>query len=140
MVINAFTNVSLVREDNMIARVWRGRTPEGLSDEYFRYIKKTGIPGYKSTEGNRGLLALKRAQDGASEFLLITLWDSFEAIKKFAGPDVEKAVYFPDDGRYLLEIEPHVDHFEVLLAYENKNAYNGGYLPTLVKYMKGIKI
>lgn len=124
----------------MIARVWHGRTPEGQADEYFEYIKKTGIPGYKSTEGHRGLFALKRTRNGASEFLLITLWDSVEAIKKFSGPDFEKAVYFPDDEKYLLEIEPYVDHFEVLLASETKNSYNGGYLPTLIKYMKGIKI
>jgi len=124
----------------MIARVWHGRTPDGLADEYFEYIKKTGVQGYKSTEGNRGLYALRRIKNGVSEFILITLWDSFEAIKKFSGPDVEKAVYFPDDKKYLLELEPHVDHFEVLLASEIKNSYNGGYLPTLIKYMKGIKI
>jgi heme-degrading monooxygenase HmoA len=124
----------------MIARIWHGRTPDCMADEYFQYIKKTGVQGYKSTEGNRAMIVLRRIKNGVSEFLLITLWDSFEAIKKFSGPDVEKAVYFPDDKKYLLELEPHVDHFEVLLASEAKNSYNGGYLPTLIKYMKGIKI
>lgn len=124
----------------MIARIWHGRTPDSLANEFFEYIKKTGVPGCKSTEGNRGFYALKRNKNGVSEFFLITLWDSFEAIKKFSGPDVEKAVYFPDDEKYLLELEPNVDHFQVLLASENKNTYNGGYLPTLIKYMKGIKI
>ncbi len=124
----------------MIARAWHGRTPDHLADEYFEYIKKTGVKGYKSTEGNRGVFALKRSKNGVSEFHLITLWDSFEAIKRFSGPDVEKAVYFPDDKKYLLEFEPCVDHFEVLLASETKRSYNGGYLPTLMKYMKGIKI
>lgn len=45
-----------------------------------------------------------------------------------------------DDKKYLLELESHVDHFEVLLASETKNSYNGRYLPTLIKCMKGIKI
>jgi heme-degrading monooxygenase HmoA len=124
----------------MIARIWHGRTPHRMADEYFEYIKKTGVQGYMATEGNRGLIALRRVKDGVSEFLLITLWDSFDAIKKFSGSDGEKAVYFPDDKKYLLELEPHVAHFEVLLASEAKNSYNGGYLPTLIKYMRGIKI
>jgi heme-degrading monooxygenase HmoA len=124
----------------MIARVWHGRTPDSMADEYFEYIKKTGVQGYKSTEGNKGVYALRRSRNGVSEFLLITLWDSFEAIKKFSGPDVDKAVYFPEDKKYLLELESHVDHFKVLFVSETRNSYNGGYLPTLIKYMKGIKI
>jgi heme-degrading monooxygenase HmoA len=83
---------------------------------------------------------LRRVEDGISEFLFITLWDSIEAIKKFAGQDVEKAVYYPDDVKYLLELNPHVKHFEVLLASKGRNSYNEGSLPRLMKYMKGIKI
>jgi len=99
----------------MIARIWRGRTSDSLADEYFEYIKRTGIKGYRSTEGNRGVYALRRIENGEAEFLLITLWDSFDAIKKFSGSDLEKAVYFPEDKKYLLELEPKVRHFEVLL-------------------------
>jgi hypothetical protein len=68
------------------------------------------------------------------------LWDSIEAIKKFAGPNIEKAVYYPEDVKYLLELEPHVKHFEVLLASKGGNSYNEGSLPRWIKYMKGIKI
>lgn len=124
----------------MIARIWRGKTPDFLGEEYFDYIKKTGIQSYRSTEGNRGVYVLRRVEDGLSEFRLMTLWDSLEAIKKFAGPDVEKAVYFPDDEKFLLELEPHVQHFEVLLASKGYNSYNEGSLPKLMKYMKGIRI
>ncbi|MDH4219610.1 MAG: hypothetical protein OEW23_12625, partial [Candidatus Aminicenantes bacterium] len=106
----------------MIARIWHGRTLDYLGDEYLEYIKKTGIQGYRSTEGNRGVYVLKRIKSGVAEFQLITLWDSFEAIRKFSGPDVEKAVYFPDDQKYLLELEPQANHFEVLLAPREQNS------------------
>ncbi|MDH5742911.1 MAG: antibiotic biosynthesis monooxygenase [Candidatus Aminicenantes bacterium] len=124
----------------MIARIWHGRTLDYLGDEYLEYIKKTGIQGYRSTEGNRGVYVLKRIKSGVAEFQLITLWDSFEAIRKFSGPDVEKAVYFPDDQKYLLELEPQANHFEVLLAPREQNSSYEEAFSNLAKYMKGIKI
>jgi heme-degrading monooxygenase HmoA len=61
-----------------------------------------------STRGNRGVYTLRRVADGQCEFLLLTLWDSWEAIKAFAGPDYGKAVYYPEDEKFLLSLEPHV--------------------------------
>jgi hypothetical protein len=52
--------------------------------------------------------------DGKSEFTLISLWDSWDAIKAFAGPDPEKAVFYPDDDKFLLERGPGITHYEVL--------------------------
>ncbi len=123
----------------MIARIWQGKTPASLGDEYFDYIKKTGVEGCRSTEGNRGVFVLRRIENGEAEFKMITLWDSFEAIKKFSGPDAEKAVYFPDDEKYLLELEPQVNHFEVLQTTRIQNSSYEGNFPRLIGYMKGIK-
>lgn len=124
----------------MIARIWFGKTLDSKSDEYFDYLEKTGIKDTSSTEGNRGVYVLRRKEDGISEFLFMTLWESREAIKKFAGQDMEKAVYYPDDDKFLIQLEPHVKHFEVLLASKDRNSYNEGSLPRLMRYMKGIKI
>jgi heme-degrading monooxygenase HmoA len=49
-------------------------------------------------------------------FLLISLWESWEAIRAFAGEDVERARYYPQDTQFLLELEPNVTHYEVLVA------------------------
>ncbi len=98
----------------MIARIWRGRTPASKSDEYFEYLKKTGLSDYRSTEGNQGVYALRRIKDGEAEFLLLTLWDSLDAIKRFAGDDYEKARYYPEDKDFLLALEPVVCHYEIL--------------------------
>lgn len=124
----------------MIIRIWQGKTRAAQSDEYFDYLKKTGIRDTSQTEGNRGVYVSKRIEGDISEFLFITLWDSIEAIKKFAGRDVEKAVYYPEDARYLLALEPRVKHFEVLLDSKGFNSYNEWSLPRLMRYMKGIKI
>jgi len=56
---------------------------------------------------------LKRIYDGKAQFIFISFWDSFAAIKAFAGPEFENAVYYPEDERFLLAIEPRVTHYEV---------------------------
>jgi heme-degrading monooxygenase HmoA len=57
---------------------------------------------------------LRRVANGQCEFLLLTLWDSWDAIKAFAGPDYEQAVYYPEDERFLIERGPKVEHYELL--------------------------
>jgi len=98
----------------MIARIWRGVTPQNKSDQYFEYLMKTGIPDYRKTEGNLGVYVLRRTSDNTAEFLLISLWQSFAAIRKFAGEDSEKAIYYPEDSEFLVELVPKVTHYEVL--------------------------
>lgn len=47
--------------------------------------------------------------------LLISLWDSMASIQKFAGPEPDKARYYPEDTEFLLELEPNVTHYEVMV-------------------------
>lgn len=98
----------------MIARTWHGVVPKSKSDEYLEYLEKTGVPDSKSTEGNRGVFVLRRNEDDKTHFLFISLWESFDAIRKFAGDDIDKARYYPEDKKYLLELEPNVTHYEVV--------------------------
>lgn len=98
----------------MIARIWRGHTPAAKADAYSQYLARTGLADYRSTPGNRGVFALRRVDRETAEFLLVTLWDSLDAVRSFAGQDVEKARYYPEDDEYLLGREPRVAHYEVL--------------------------
>lgn len=98
----------------MIARVWRGRTPAAKADAYAALLERTGLSDYRATPGNRGVLALRRVQGDIAEFELISFWESFEAVRRFAGADEEKAFYYPEDDDFLLEKEPRVAHYEVL--------------------------
>ena len=98
----------------MIARIWRGFTLESDKDTYFEFLQKTGLKDYAATPGNHGVWTLRRVRDGKAEFTLISLWESYEAIKRFAGDDYEKAHYYPEDKKFLLEFELMVAHYEVL--------------------------
>ena len=98
----------------MIARLWHGAVPDSKAEEYARYLEATGLPDYRSTEGNRGVFVLRRSEGNHAHFLLISLWENLEAIRRFAGDDVERARYYPEDARFLLEREPRVTHYEVL--------------------------
>ena len=102
----------------MIARIWMGATWESDKDRYYEYLKKTGLKEYESTPGNRGVWLLRRVHDEKSEFTLISLWDSWDAIKAFAGDDYENAVFYPEDELFLIERGPRVQHYEVLAGPE----------------------
>lgn len=100
----------------MIARNWHGRVPAAQADAYLAYLLRTGIPDYQRTPGNRGVFVFRRIEGGEAHFLLTSLWESLDAIRAFAGDDLERARYYPEDTAYLLELEPKVTHYEVLVA------------------------
>jgi heme-degrading monooxygenase HmoA len=97
----------------MIARIWRGVVHTPDADVYANYIDDTGFSAYKATPGNHGAWLLRRDDAGRSEFLAFTLWDDVDSIRSFAGHDIEAAVYYPEDERYLIEGEDWVRHYEV---------------------------
>ncbi len=99
----------------MIARIWHGITPAAKADAYLDSLNETGVPDYKATPGNRGVYVLRRIEGEVAHFILISLWESMEAIKQFAGPEPEVARYYPADKKFLLEFEPTVTHHEVLV-------------------------
>jgi heme-degrading monooxygenase HmoA len=100
----------------MIARTWHGRVPAARADAYHAYLQRTGLPDYAATPGYRGVLVLRRTEGAVTHFVLTTLWDSIEAIRRFAGEDETRARYYDEDDDYLLEREPLVTHHEVLRA------------------------
>jgi heme-degrading monooxygenase HmoA len=98
----------------MIARTWRGATRANDSDAYLDYLHQTGLAEYRKVEGNRGVLALRRVANDQAEFLLVSLWESEQAVRRFAGPDIERAVFYPEDERFLVSRDDHVTHYEVV--------------------------
>ena len=98
----------------MIARTWTGVVRRADADAYADYIRETGFAEYGRTAGNRGAWMLRRDDGDRTEFITISLWDSVDAIKAFAGEDIEAAVLYPEDERYLIDGESRVTHFEVV--------------------------
>ncbi len=99
----------------MIARLWRGQTSAAKAEEYLEYLRVTGVRDYTKTPGNRGVRILRRIAGDKAEFLVLSVWDSLEAIQGFAGSDYQKAVYYPKDRKYLTRLDPEVEHFDLVL-------------------------
>jgi antibiotic biosynthesis monooxygenase (ABM) superfamily enzyme len=96
----------------VIARVWRGTTLAADGDAYAAYLEETGMKKARALPGACGTLVLRRERDGYAEFETILLFDSLADVKAFAGAELDAAVFFPEDDRYLAERELDVRHFE----------------------------
>jgi heme-degrading monooxygenase HmoA len=97
----------------MIARMWTGTVQTADADEYADYIRETGFAEYERTPGNLGAWMLRRDSRGETEFITFSLWESVDAIKAFAGEDIEAAVLYPEDERYLIDGSSAIRHYEV---------------------------
>jgi hypothetical protein len=97
----------------MIARIWKGKTKEADSSTYLEYLKSTGLKDYRETAGSKGVMVLQNTDSGVTEFNLISFWESYESIRKFAGDDIDVPVYYPEDIQFLLELENKVSHYDV---------------------------
>ena len=102
----------------MIARTWAGATRAADADAYLDYLHATGLAAYRATPGNQGTLALRRIEGDRAEFLLVTLWESEEAIRRFAGDEIGRAVFYPEDDRFLVARDEHVTHYDVAFRAE----------------------
>jgi len=97
----------------VIACTWRGTVRQADADIYADYIRATGFDEYAQTDGNRGAWLLRRDEGQRTEFVAVSLWDSVDAIRAFAGDDIGAVVLYPDDARYLIGPST-VTHHEVV--------------------------
>ena len=97
----------------MIARVWRGATSAEDGEAYAAYIEESGTGPARELPGARGSLVLRRTVGDRTEFETIILFDSLDDVRAFAGDDLEVAVFFPEDDRYLVDRDLTVSHHEV---------------------------
>jgi hypothetical protein len=98
----------------VIARVWRGAVRREDADAYVDYLRATGLPGYRATAGNRGAWILRREDGERAEFVTLSFRESLAAVEGFAGPDPSRAVFYPEDDRFLVERDLGVAHYELL--------------------------
>jgi heme-degrading monooxygenase HmoA len=96
----------------VVAREWKGRTAPARADEYHRYLLG-GVAKLRSVRGCLGVQVMRRDEAGAVEFTVISYWESREAIKAYAGQDIEKPHHLPKDRELLLELPTRVLHYDV---------------------------
>lgn len=97
----------------MIARHWRGWTEVRNADAYETLLKQTVLPGLKHVDGYRGGYVLRKDGPQEVEFVVLNLFDSLEAVKRFAGTDYSTPVFEPEARCLLSRIEPVATHYEV---------------------------
>ncbi len=102
------------RTARMIVRIWHGRTERSKADAYARFLEDRAIPDYRSVAGLVEVGVLRRDEGDVTHFLTVTRWESEEAIRAFAGADILRAKYYPEDRDFLLEFEPEVEHYSVV--------------------------
>ena len=101
-----------------ILREWRAEIRRALRDEYVKYVETTGLSGYRCTPGNLGaVIAVRDLDSERSEIVTLSWWADKQSIVAFAGEDIGRARYYPDDDRYLLTRPDTVQHYEVCIAY-----------------------
>ncbi|MBN3907713.1 MAG: antibiotic biosynthesis monooxygenase [Nostoc sp. NMS1] len=108
-------NRTTTQSKKVVARIWHGTTLTSKADEYYAYLLEAGIKKIESIPGNLGAQVLCRIDGNNTEFTVISYWESRDAIRKFAGNDIEKVRPLPRDNEYLIKPETKVKHFDVLL-------------------------
>lgn len=94
-------------------RLWHGEVAIDQADEYEQFMIDRAAPDYASVDGLLKLYFQRRDEDDIAHFLLVTIWDSLESIKKFAGARPELAKYYPEDDNFLLEKEKYTSMYDI---------------------------
>ena len=111
----------------MIARIWQGITLTTKAGQYLEYLNRCVIPVCQAAEGHEGLFILKEAQGELTYFLLLSLWSSDEALKKFAGVKAEEISLTPEEKSLLIAYESSARYYEAFLTdgSQQMNSPNG---------------
>jgi heme-degrading monooxygenase HmoA len=98
----------------MISRHWRGITKRGEAENYLAHLRQHTFPQLERIDGFRGASILKREVTKGTEFLIVTKWESSEAIRRFAGASLNSAVVPPEAQAMMIEYDKEVVHYEVV--------------------------
>lgn len=98
----------------MISRIWHGWTRPENADAYQSLLTSKILPGIHRVPGYKGARLLRRNGAQEVEFITITLFDSMEAIRAFAGADDEVAVVPPEARKLLARFDERSAHYETV--------------------------
>lgn len=97
----------------MIARLWSARSTKALSTRYLEHFWQSVLPALKQHDGYVSASVLVRPSGDAVEILVTTVWNSFQAIDAFAGPDRDTAVVASEAAALLSDYDRRVRHYEI---------------------------
>ncbi len=99
----------------MISRIWHGWTTLENADTYETLLKTEIFPSIavKNVSGYKGIQLLRRSLDEEVEFITIMWFESWDAVKQFAGDDFEKAYVPPKAREILSRFDERSQHYEI---------------------------
>jgi heme-degrading monooxygenase HmoA len=101
--------------ETQVAREWRGKVIGTRAAEYQKYLFDQGIVKLSQIDGNLGV-QMFRSEDGeTTEFVVISYWPNLEAIRKYAGNEIEKPHHLPRDPEFLITLPEKVQHYQILV-------------------------
>jgi len=98
----------------MISRHWRGVAKAAFADAYVDHLQHHTFVALRKMPGFIDASIHQRVVPEGVEFVVITHWDSLDAIREFAGDDIETAVVPPAVQAMMVEYDPTVRHYEAL--------------------------
>jgi len=98
----------------MVIREWRGRAEAARKDAYARHFHERVVPELRGVAGFIGAYLTCRDLGDRVEYLVLTRWESMDAIRAFAGADVSRAVVEPGAVAALSDYDERVQHYEVV--------------------------
>jgi heme-degrading monooxygenase HmoA len=99
----------------MIARFWTAKTSQAQAPVYTDHLKSHVLPTLKGVDGYAGAKLLERETGGGVEIVVITFWRSLDAVRQFAGDDIERAVVSDEIAPVLLCFDQRVRHYDVVV-------------------------
>ena len=97
----------------MTARHWKGVFRANDTERYLEHLQQELFPELQTLAGYISATILQRETDSSVEFLVITYWESMDAIKQFAGDHPEVAVVPEHVQEMALSFDTEVQHYEV---------------------------
>jgi heme-degrading monooxygenase HmoA len=101
----------------MISRHWKGIAKPGETENYITHLRTDTFPKLSEISGFIEASILKRAVAQGTEFLIITVWESIEAIERFAGTPSDIAVVPEVVQAMMVEYDKNVRHYEIAETY-----------------------
>jgi heme-degrading monooxygenase HmoA len=101
----------------MISRHWTGIAKPEEADNYIAHLRRDTFPQLSLIKGFIAASILKRQVDRGVEFLIVTVWESMEAIEQFAGEGADDAVVPPVAQAMMVDYDKKVRHYEIVEEY-----------------------
>jgi heme-degrading monooxygenase HmoA len=101
-----------------VVRSWSARATAAGAEAYLEHFERAVLPVLRGLAGHRGVLVLRRPENGEVGITVLTLWASLEAVHEFAGPDASVAVVEPEARATLTAFDARAVHFELVLRVE----------------------